>query len=98
MESGLEWSWIDLNFPWVGSAGAVILLLLLISTDSLRSDLGRSRWRDHVWLSWLAVAIYLIHNIEEYGMDLLGGFHAFPNSMCFQLGLSPYPSCPIPTP
>lgn len=94
----MRWNWIDLNFPWVGSVGAIILLLLLFSTDRLRSDLGRSRWRDRVWLSWLAVAIYLIHNVEEYGVDLLGRFHAFPNSMCSQLGLSPYPSCPIPTP
>jgi hypothetical protein len=94
----VRWSWIDLNFPWVGSIGAVILLLLLFSTDCLRSDLGRSRWRDRAWLSWLAVAIYLIHNVEEYGVDLLGRFHAFPNSMCYQLGLSPYPSCPISAP
>lgn len=30
-------------------------------------------------------------------MDLLGQFHAFPNSMCSQLGLPHFPGCPIPT-
>ncbi|WP_263359785.1 HXXEE domain-containing protein [Acidicapsa ligni] len=94
----MRWSWIDLNFPWIGSIGAVVVLVLLFSTNGLRSDFSRSRWRDHVWLSWLAVAIYLIHNVEEYGVDLVGQFHAFPNSMCSTLGLSPFPSCPIPSP
>ena len=93
----MRWKWIDLNFPWIGYVGAIVLLALLFSTDVLRSDLDRSRWRDRVWLSWLGVAIYLIHNIEEYGVDLLGRFHAFPNSMCSQLGLPSFPACPIPT-
>jgi hypothetical protein len=94
----MRWSWIDLNFPWIGSVAAVVVLVLLFSTNRLRSDFSRSRWRDRVWLSWLAVAIYLIHNVEEYGVDLFGQFHAFPNSMCSTLGLSPFPSCPIPAP
>jgi hypothetical protein len=94
----MRWSWIDLNFPWIGSVGAIVVLALLCLTDKLRSDHNRSRWRDRVWLSWLAVAVYLIHNVEEYGVDLLGQFHAFPNSMCSQLGQPPFPSCPIPAP
>ena len=94
----MNWNWIDLNFPWVGSVGAIVLLVFLFSTDTLRSDLGRSRWRDRVWLSWLGAAIYLVHNVEEYGVDMLGQFHAFPNSMCSQLGLPLFPACPIPRP
>ncbi len=94
----MGWSWLDLSFPWVGSVGAVLLLVLLFSGNRLRSHLGRSRWKDRVWLSWLAAAIYLIHNVEEYGVDLFGRFHAFPDSMCSQLGFSPYPACPLPTP
>jgi hypothetical protein len=94
----MRWSWIDLNFPWIGSMAAVVVLVLLISTNRLRSDLNQSRWRDLSWLSWLAVAIYLIHNVEEYGVDLLGQFHAFPHFMCAMLAQPPYPSCPIPAP
>jgi hypothetical protein len=94
----MRWSWIDLNFPWIGSMAAVVVLVLLFSTNRLRSDLNQSRWRDRSWLSWLAVAIYLIHNIEEYGVDLLGQFHAFPHFMCAMLAQPPYPLCPIPAP
>lgn len=92
----MNWSWIDLNFPWIGCAASIILLVLLFITNRLRSDLLRSRLRDRVWLSWLAVAIYLIHNVEEYGIDLLGQSHAFPPSMCATLGQQAYPLCPIP--
>jgi hypothetical protein len=94
----MRWNWIDLNFPWIGSTAAAVVLILLFSTNRLRSDLNQSRWRDLSWLSWLAVAIYLIHNVEEYGVDLLGQFHAFPYSMCATLGQLPYPFCPIPAP
>lgn len=74
-----------------------MLLPLLISTDVLRGDRSQRRWRDLTWLSWLAVAIYLVHNVEEYGVDLLGQVHAFPNSMCTTLSLPLYPFCPIPS-
>ncbi len=94
----MRWSWIDLDFPWIGLTAAVVLLVLLFMTNRMRADLNRSRWQDRIWLSWLAVAIYLIHNVEEYGIDLLGRFHAFPNSICATLALPAYPSCPIPTP
>ncbi len=94
----MRWSWIDLSFPWIGSVAAAVLLALLFLTHRLRSDLDQSCWKDRVWLSWLAVAMYLIHNAEEYGTDLLGRSNAFPNSMCSLLGLAPFPACPIPTP
>ena len=93
----MTWSWIDLNFPWMGLAAAAIVLVLLF-TDRLRSDLTRSRWGDRTWLSWLAATIYLVHNVEEYGVDLLGQFHAFPQAMCATLGQAPYPNCAIPPP
>ncbi len=94
----MRWSWIDLNFPWIGSLAAVLILIVLFSTNRLRRDLKQSRWRDLSWLSWLGVAIYLIHNIEEYGVDLLGQSHAFPHFMCAMLAQPPYPFCPIPAP
>ena len=92
----MKWSWIDLNFPWVGLIAAVAVLGFLFSTNKLRSRLSGSRWRDPTWLSWLAVAVYLIHNVEEYGLDLVGQAHAFPQSMCATLGQPPYPACSIP--
>jgi hypothetical protein len=92
----MTWSWFDLNWPWIGAGAVVVLLVLLLGTERLRSDLTRSRWRDPVWLAWLAVPIYMIHNVEEYGIDLLGRRHEFPDALCTTLKLGAYPACPVP--
>jgi hypothetical protein len=92
----MKWSWIDIAFPWIGGAAALVLLVLLFGTHLLRSELGSSRWRDRVWLSWLAMVIYLLHNVEEYGVDLLGRVHEFPDGLAAIMKLPPYPDCPIP--
>jgi len=91
-----EWTWFDLNWPWLGLAISAALLLLLFTTNVLRSELGISRWRDPVWLSWLAPAAYMIHQTEEYGVDLYGQFFAFPNLLCMTFGQPPYPACNVP--
>jgi Protein of unknown function with HXXEE motif len=92
----MKWSWIDIAFPWIGGVAAVVLLALLFGTHLFRSEPGSSRWRDRVWLSWLAMVIYLLHNVEEYGIDLFGQLHAFPDGICGVLKLPPYPDCPLP--
>jgi hypothetical protein len=85
----MPWSWFDLAWPWIGAAFAAPLLLYLLATR-------RDHWRDSTWLAWLAVLLYLLHNIEEYGIDLLGVRHAFPDALCTNLGQPPYPGCTIP--
>lgn len=92
----MGWSWFDLAFPWIGGVAAAVLLVLMFGTNRLRGDTISSRWRDPVWLSWMAVVAYLLHNVEEYGIDLLGTRHAFPDAACAQLKLPAYPNCPIP--
>jgi hypothetical protein len=92
----MGWTRFDLLWPWIGLGAAVVLLVILFATGVLRREPQRSRWRDVVWLSWLAVPIYMIHQFEEYGIDLLGVRHAFPDGLCNQLGLGDYPGCPIP--
>jgi hypothetical protein len=92
----MHWSWLDLNFPWVGLFFALVLIVLLLATNLLRSDPKVSRWRDPSWLGWLAMTIYLLHNVEEYGIDLMGQVHAFPGGVCSALGLPPYPDCSLP--
>lgn len=92
----MPWSWFDLNWPWIGAGFAAVLLILLFATRALQRDPTLSRWRDPQWLSWLAVVIYMLHNIEEYGVDLLGVHHAFPNSLCTTLGQPAYPGCTVP--
>ena len=73
-----------------------MFLLLLFGTRLLQSEPSSFRWHDRVWLSWLAVAIYLLHNVEEYGIDVFGRMTQFPAEICSVLNLPGPPDCPIP--
>lgn len=88
--------WFNTSFGWFGLVAALVLLVLMFGTDRLRSDASISRWRDLTWLSWTAVTIYLLHNAEEYAIDLYGQIYAFPAAMCANFGHGPYPDCPVP--
>lgn len=90
-------TWLNTTFPWIGLAIAAPLLVLLFTTNVLRSDPGVSRWRDLTWLSWAGSTAYLLHNVEEYGIDLLGQTYAFPTFLCGMFGFHAiYPTCPVP--
>ena len=74
-EVAMDSSWTNVAivlFPWIGGGAAVVLLILLFGTHVLQSEPGTSKWYDRVWLSWLALTIYLLHNVEEYGIDVFG--------------------------
>jgi hypothetical protein len=88
---------IALNYmwPWIGLGAAGVLLVLLLTTDVLRSDLSVPRWRDLVWLTWAATCAYLIHQFEEHGIDLEGQAYAFRASLCARLGFREG-TCPLP--
>ena len=88
--------WFNTAFGWIGLAAALGLLALLFGTDRLRGDTSVSRWRDLTWLSWAAATAYLLHNAEEYAIDLHGRIHAFPAAMCASFGYGAYPDCPVP--
>jgi hypothetical protein len=88
--------WFDLAWPWIGLGFASALIVLLGTTPLLRSDRSVPRWRDLRWLSFLAVAVYMVHNVEEYGIAANGVAHAFPDSLCTLLGQPAYPVCGIP--
>ena len=76
--------------------GAALLLVLLLSTDALRSDLTVSRWRDIVWLAWAGTLAYLIHQFEEHGIDAEGATYAFRSEMCRNFGFPDIQTCPVP--
>lgn len=78
-----------LVWPWIGLGGAIAIIILLFCTNILRMDLNKSRWRDGAWLAWLASAAYLVHNVEEYGIDLFGNLHQFPNTMVEMMNTNP---------
>lgn len=95
----MDKSWTDVAlviFPWIGGGAASVLLVLQFGTRLSQSELGSSRWHDRVWLSWLAVAIYLLHNVEEYGIDVFGRMTQFPAEICSVLKLPAPPECAIP--
>lgn len=62
----------DFGWPWMGLGGGIVLLILLFATNVFRSN-TESRWKDPVWLSWLLVPAYLIHQFEEYTMHITDG-------------------------
>lgn len=74
-------------WPWMGLGAAIVLLILLFCTHWLRSDKTKSRFFDPVSLAWMAVVVYLLHNVEEYGCDLYGNKVAFAIFMEQLLGM-----------
>lgn len=62
-----------LGWPWMGLGGALVLIVLLFATNLLRGTPAVGRWRDPVWLAWLAVPVYLLHIFEEYGAHVTDG-------------------------
>ena len=89
------WEWFERYWSSVGLGAATVLLLLLFFTDTFRDRVGVSRWRDPVWLAWLMVVAYLLHNFEEYGIDAKGRAFHFPVTACAQYGFDSVDGCPL---
>ncbi|MBO5302385.1 MAG: HXXEE domain-containing protein [Peptococcaceae bacterium] len=70
-----------LQWSWIGLGASVVLIILAVCTNLFRSDLNKSRIFDPVWLSWIGAAQYMLHNFEEYGVDLYGTTFSFPQQM-----------------
>lgn len=68
-------------WPWIGLGAAIVLLILIFCTDFLRSDKTKSRFLDPVSLAWMGSVIYMLHNLEEYGVDLYGNQQSFTTLM-----------------
>ena len=92
----MRWTWFDIHWSWIGLAVSAVMLILLFGTDLFRSNLSQSRWRDSVWLAWLAPVSYTANQFEEYGIDALGHHFAFPDLFCASIGMPPYPACSVP--
>lgn len=72
------WEWFERYWSSVGLGAAVVLLLVLLCTNTFRSQAGVSRWCDPVWIARLMVVAYLLHNFEECGVDAKGRAFHFP--------------------
>jgi hypothetical protein len=88
--------WFYTVWPFIGLGASIVLILILLTTDTFRSNTAVSRWRDLVWLAWLAVPLYLVHQFEEYSLQTLGFDYSIQDMIAMKLGYPPYPDCPIP--
>ncbi len=92
------WDWFLRYWSSVGLGAAIVVALLLFCTTVCRSRLDVPRWRDPVWMAWMFVLAYLLHNFEEYGFDATGRPFAFPMSVCEKFGYDSLASCPVKLP
>src|SRR5438270_448362 len=88
--------WFYTVWPFIGIGAAIVMIAVLLMTDAFLSNPGESRWHDVVWLAWLAVPLYLLHQFEEYSLPTLGFDYSIQNMIAQKMGYPPYPDCPIP--
>lgn len=77
------------DWPYAGLAAAVMGIVLLLVLPW-----SETRWRDPSWLICLALPIYMLHQFEEHGINLLGERYHFLPEMCAILGYPDPTHCP----
>ena len=92
----MQQHWFYDVWAFIGAGGAVVMVAILLTTDTFRSNTTVSRWRDPVWLAWLAAPLYWVHQLEEYSLPVIGLPYSLPDMVCGQFDFPPYPDCPIP--
>jgi hypothetical protein len=74
---------ILMGWPYVGLG---LTLLLLVGLTLSRRPGALPRWQDPAWVLPLLWPMYLLHQFEEHGIDLLGRHYAFLGALCGVLG------------
>jgi hypothetical protein len=92
----MQMSWFDIGWPFVGLGGAIVMIAIMLMTDTFRGNTAVSRWCDPVWLGWLAAPVYWLHQFEEYSLPVLGFDYSIQAMVCKNMSYPPYPGCPIP--
>ena len=92
----MQQHWFYDVWAFIGAGGAIVMVAILLTTDTFRSNPTVSRWRDAVWLAWLAAPLYWVHQLEEYSLPVMGLPYSLPDMVCGQFDFPPYPACPIP--
>ena len=90
----MQTHWFYTVWPFIGVGGAIVMVAILLLTDTFRGNTTVSRWRDPVWLAWLAVPLYWVHQFEEYSLPVLGFDYSIQEMICEKLGFPPYPDLP----
>ena len=48
----MQTHWFYTVWPFIGVGGAIVMVAILLLTDTFRGNTTVSRWRDPVWLAW----------------------------------------------
>src|SRR5262249_3482637 len=72
------------DWPYLG-LGAAVALIAWLATER-RAEGAGPRWRDPASVLPLLWPMYLVHQFEEHGIDLLGRHYAFLGDLCTTLG------------
>ena len=83
------------GWPYVG-LGLAALLLVWLGLEK-RPEGAPPRWRDPAFVLPLLWPMYLVHQFEEHGIDVLGRHYAFLESLCQTLGYT-LAGCPADPP
>jgi hypothetical protein len=81
-------------FGWPYLALAVAPLMILWLALQRRPRGAGPRWADPVFVLPLLWPMYLLHQFEEHGIDLLGRRYAFLGTLCHMLGYDDLARCP----
>ena len=84
----MQTHWFYTVWPFIGVGGAIVMVAILLMTDTFRGNTTVSRWRDLVWLGWLAVPLYWLHQLEEYSLPVIGLDYSLPDMVCRTWALS----------
>lgn len=74
-----------LGWPYLGLVAA-LLFVLWLATERRPAGAPASRWDDPASVLPLLWPMYLLHQFEEHGVDLLGRRYAFLGELCHTLG------------
>ena len=92
----MQQHWFYDVWAFIGAGAAIVMVAIMMTTDTFRSNLTVSRWRDAVWLAWLAAPLYWVHQLEEYSLPVMGLPYSLPDMVCGQFGLRRIPNAPSP--
>jgi Protein of unknown function with HXXEE motif len=81
-------------FAWPYAALALGVAGMLALVIWPRPVEAPSRWRDPAWLVCLLLPVYMVHQFEEHGVNVLGQRYHFLSELCAAIGHKDVRDCP----